>query len=123
MHAPTPDMPQSEVSSLELVELELALRHQDFIELGFEGSVRKALEHIGGTLLFHMRMNGMADCDWVAAVSLESPEERTLALVVQPTDGGPLRVEDVETSSIPVARIASAYAGLMDRLTGEPDQQ
>lgn len=103
--------------SLEMVELELALRHQDFIEFGFEGSVRHALDKIGGTLLFHMRMDGNADCDWVAAIALSSGEDRRYALVVQPAGGGPLRVEDAETSDIPVARLAPAYADLMDRLS------
>lgn len=102
--------------SLEIVELELALRHQDFLEKGFEGTVREALERIGGALLFRMRMGGMAGCDWVAAVALDANDERKLAIVAQPTDGGPLRVEDAETSEMPVARLAKAYANLMKRL-------
>lgn len=105
-----------EAGPLELVELELALNHQDFVDLGFEGTVRQAAGSIGGSLLFHMRMNGIADCDWVAAVALASGEERKFALVVQPADGGPLRVENAEESQIPVARIAAPYASVLDRL-------
>lgn len=101
---------------LELVELELALCHQDFVAHGFEGAVRRAAGMAGGTLLFHMRMAGSPDCDWVAAVALEAGGQRSFALVVQPSDGGALRVEDAATSAIPVGRIAPAYAGLMDTL-------
>ena len=103
--------------SLELVELELALRHQDFLEIGFEGAVRQALERIGGALLFQTRMDGLAGCDWIAAVSLPGDDEKKLAIVAQPTDGGPLRVEDAETSDIPIARLAKAYADVIGRLS------
>lgn len=99
--------------SLELVELELALNHQDFVDLGFEGTVRRAAESIGGRLLFHMRMDGHSDCDWVAAVLLGDPDDRKFALVVQPESGGSLRVEDAAESRIPVARIAAPYASLL----------
>lgn len=102
--------------SLEIVELELALRHQDFLETGFEGAVRLALERIGGTLLFQMRMDGVDGCDWVAAVSLAGSGEETLAVVAQPTDGGPLKVEEAGSSKLPVGRLAAAYVNLMKRL-------
>lgn len=119
MDAPVLDRPRPaapESAPLEIVELELALKHQDVVELGFEGAVRRALASAGGTLLFHMRMDGMADCDWVAAASIAQGEQRRYALVVQPAGGGPLRVEDAEASDIPLARITPAYAGLMEQL-------
>ena len=102
--------------SLELVELELALRHQNLLELGFEGAVRHALEQVGGKLLFRMRMDGVAGYDWLAAVALDSDEERKLALVAQSTEGGPLCVEDAETSDTSIARVATAYANLVKSL-------
>lgn len=101
---------------LEIVELELALRYQDFLEMGFEGALMQALDRIGGSMLFRMRMNGLAGCDWVAAVTLEGSGEGKVALVAQPTEGGPLRVEEAATSDLPVARIATAYAEVMKRL-------
>lgn len=107
---------QTPTPPLEIVELELALRHQDFVDIGFEGAVMQALERIGGKMLFHMRMNGLADCDWVAAVSLDGGGERKVALVAQPIEGGPLRVEDAEASDLPVAGIARAYADVMRQL-------
>lgn len=101
---------------LEIVELELALRHQDFLDTGFEGAVMRALERIGGKMLFRMRMNGLEGCDWIAAVCLDGGGERKVALVAQPTDGGPLRVEDAAESGLPVAGIARAYADVMRQL-------
>ena len=102
--------------SLEIVELELALRHQNLLELGFEGAVLKALDQVGGELLFRMRMDGVAGYDWLAAVALDPEGERKLALVAQPTEGGPLRIEDAETSDTSIARVATAYANLVKSL-------
>lgn len=116
MDAPVADADDTQASPLELVELELALKHQDFLDLGFEGTVRRAAERSGGRLLFHMRMDGASDCDWVAAVSLGADDERRFALVVQPADGGALRVEDAGASTIPLARLAAPYASLLDML-------
>jgi len=104
------------VLSLEIVELELALRHQDLIENGFEGAVRQALSQVGGTLLFQMRMDGVDGCDWIAAVALNGEDDRKFAIIAKPTDGGPLKVEDAETSDIPIARLANAYANVMGKL-------
>jgi len=102
--------------SLEIVELELALRHQDLVEVGFEGAVRQALSQVGGSLLFQMRMDGVAGCDWIAAVALAGDDDRKFAVIAKPTDGGPLKVEDAETSDIPIARLANAYANVMGKL-------
>ena len=102
--------------SLEAIELELALKFQDFVADGFEGSVRRAVESVGGRLLFQMRLDGAEDCQRVAAVSVGADEERKFALVVMPADGSAPRVEAIETSKNPLARITPAYAGLMDQL-------
>ena len=101
---------------LELVELELALKHQDHVALGFERTVQQALEKVEGRLLFQMRLDGVDDCDWVAAVALEASDNQAFALVVQKAESDTLHVESIETSSLPVARIVSAYAELMATL-------
>ncbi|MFC5584040.1 hypothetical protein ACFPOD_02880 [Nitratireductor kimnyeongensis] len=118
MQTVLPEHDKTTSSSLELVELELALKHQDFVDLGFEGAVRQALGQTNGRLLFHMRLDGMNDCDWVAAVVVEEHDEPAYALVVQRSGGGSLEVEDIERSDLPVARIVNAYAGLMTSLNG-----
>jgi hypothetical protein len=116
MPEPEHDPSNGENNSLETIELELALQFQDFVELGFEGSVKRAIESVGGRLLFQMRLDGAEDCDRVAAVSMKSGDGERFALVVLPADGGTPRVEAAETSSHPIAGITAAYAGLMDQL-------
>lgn len=112
--------PDAGADGLELVELELALSHQDFAQLGFEGTVRRALKTIGGDYLFAMRMDGMNGCDWAAAVALNNGgDQPCFALVIQPVATGALRVERAETSDNPLARIVAAYHGLAGRLAPE----
>jgi hypothetical protein len=104
---------QAETNSLEAVELELALHNQNLVSLGFEESIRTALQAIGGEILFQMRLEN-EDCQRVAAVRIGNEGERQFALVIMPPDGGLMRVEPVEQSSNPIAKITESYAGLMD---------
>lgn len=99
--------------SLETVELELALHNQNVVSLGFEESIRTALDHVGGEILFQMRVEDQ-NCQRVAAVRLGQGEEAEFALVIMPPGGGLMRVEPVAQSSNPLARITQSYAGLMD---------
>lgn len=99
--------------SLEAVELELALHNQNLVSMGFEDSIRAALEKTGGEILFQMRVEN-EDCQRVAAVRIGQGEERELALVIMPPDGGLMRVEPLARSTNPLARITESYAGLMD---------
>jgi hypothetical protein len=104
---------QADTNSLEAVELELALQNQNLVSLGFEESIQTALKAIGGEMLFQMRLEN-DDCQRVAAVRIGSEDERQLALVIMPPDGGLMRVEPVSQSSNPIAKITESYAGLMD---------
>jgi hypothetical protein len=110
-----PDAAAQEIAreSLEAVELELELHNQNLVSLGFEESIRAALERIGGEILFQMRIEN-EDCQRVAAVRLGNGDERELALVIMPPHGGLMRVEPVAQSTNPLARITESYAGLMD---------
>ncbi|MDW6020946.1 hypothetical protein SAZ10_04135 [Mesorhizobium sp. BAC0120] len=103
----------AETNSLEAVELELALHNQNLISLSFEDSIRTALQSTGGEILFEMRMEN-EDCQRVAAVRIGSGEEKQFALVIMPPGGGLMRVEPVDQSTNPLARIAESYAGLVD---------
>jgi hypothetical protein len=103
----------AETNSLEAVELELALQNQNLISLGFEDSIRTALKSTGGEILFQMRME-REDCQRIAAVRIGSGEEQQFALVIMPPGGGLMRVEPVDRSTNPLARITESYAGLVD---------
>jgi hypothetical protein len=104
---------QQASDSLERVELELALHNQNVVSLGFEESIRTALDRIGGEILFQMRVEN-EDCQRVAAVRLGQGNEAEFALVILPPGGGLMRVEPVAQSTNPVARITESYASLMD---------
>jgi hypothetical protein len=99
--------------SLETVELELALHNQNLISLGFEESIQTALKGVGGEMLFQMRLE-REDCQRIAAVRIGTGEEQQFALVIMPPGGGLMRVEPVEQSTNPLARITESYASLMD---------
>jgi hypothetical protein len=101
--------------SLETIELELALQSQDTVQAGFEGALRQALDKAGGTLLFHMRVDDENGTHWTAAVSVGSGEDRQLLIVTIPSDG-PARIEPTEESTEPLARIAPAFADVMEKL-------
>ena len=110
---PHPTGAEAPGESLETVEFELALHNQNLVSLGFEESIRAALEGTGGEMLFQMRLED-GDCQRVAAVRIGNGDEREFALVIMPPGGGIMRVEPVAQSSNPLARIAESYAGLMD---------
>lgn len=101
-------------ASLETIELELALQSQESSDSGFEGALTQALEKAGGTLLFHMRVDDETP-HWTAAVCVGSGEDRKLLIVTIPEEG-PARVESTEQSSEPIARIAPAFADVMEQL-------
>lgn len=114
MNAPT-DVSTEDAATLETIELELALQFQDTVQTGFEGALRQALERSGGTLLFHMRVGDADGTHWTAAVSVGSGEDRQILIVTIPGDG-PARVERTDRSKEPIARIAPAFADVMEKL-------
>ena len=115
MNAPMEVTTRDAAASLETIELELALQFQDTAQHGFEGALRQALEKAGGALLFHMRVDNAAGTHWTAAVSVGTGEDRQVLIVTIPGDG-PARIEPSEDSSEPLARIAPAFADVMERL-------
>lgn len=79
----------------------------------FEQVVRGALEAVGGTLLFKMRIG---DAQHAAAAAVGLGDSRQFLLLTLPIRGGQLKVETTSHSESPLARIAESYAGLMDVL-------
>jgi hypothetical protein len=81
----------------------------EFVEV-----VGGALEAVGGTILFKMRIENDGQDQHVAAASVGDAGNRQFLLLTLPTGGGALKVETASKSANPVAGIAAAYAGLMD---------
>jgi len=82
----------------------------------FEEVVRGALEAVGGTLLFKVKVGQDAEAHHTAAAAVGLGDERQFLLLTLPTHGGRLKVETASHSESPLARIAESYAGLMDVL-------
>jgi hypothetical protein len=114
--ADKPDKMGPDTMSPDTMGFELALLLQDLQSSGFEAAVAAAVDSVGGEVLFDMPLPEETDCQRVAAVSVGSGKDRTLVLVMLPSEGDMLRVETVEESSHPVAGIVAAYVGLMDHL-------
>jgi hypothetical protein len=83
----------------------------------FEEVVRGALEAVGGTLLFKMKVGAGGEALHAAAAAVgQGTSSRQFLLLTLPTQGGQLKVETTSRSSSPLAGIAESYAGLMDVL-------
>ena len=82
----------------------------------FEEVVRGALEAVGGTLLFKMKVGADDEAHHAAAAAVGLGNNRQFLLLTLPAHGGQLKVETTSRSKSPLARIAESYAGLMDVL-------
>jgi len=80
----------------------------------FAEVVDEALEAVGGTLLFRMRLDADGKGEHVAAAAVGGGGERQFLLLTLPANGGALKVEAASKSENPIAGIAASYAGLMD---------
>jgi hypothetical protein len=90
---------------------------EDVSDHDFEEVVRGALEAVGGTLLFKMKVDADGGAQHAAAAAVGLGEERQFLLLTLPAHGGGrLKVETASHSESPLARIAESYAGLMDVL-------
>ncbi len=80
----------------------------------FENVVRGALEAVGGSLLFKMKVGNAGEGQHVAAAAVGIGEARQFLLLTLAAGGGQLKVEPAGRSASPLAGIAASYAGLMD---------
>ena len=93
--------------------IEAALQKRDTESQDFDSALRAALAATGGALLFQMHFDVDGLHEHVAAIGVGNAENRRFFLVILPAGDGKLKIEPVETSSNPLARIASAYAELI----------
>lgn len=96
-------------NAVELVEKGAPIEDSDFEEV-----VRGALDAVGGTLLFKMRVEQSDEPHLAAAAFVGEGESRQFLVLTMPIAGGRLRVETAAKSTSPIAGIAAAYAGLAD---------
>lgn len=101
-------------AALEAVELELTLGSRESDSQHFEAVIREIVESVGGVLLFQMKLGEEDAARWVAAVAFDGAEEREIAVIDLPCAGGRATVSPAAQSELPIAAIASAYAGLAE---------
>lgn len=92
----------------------LALPRQEVSDKDFEEVVRGALEAVGGTLLFKVKVGADSESQHVAAAAVGEGTARQFLLLTLPAGGGQLKVETAARSGSPLAHIAASYAGLLD---------
>jgi hypothetical protein len=93
---------------------ELPAKDRPISDQDFETVVRSALDAVGGTLLFKMRVDEGKEPHHAAAAFVGEGEKRQFLVMTMPIEGGQLRVETAAKSKSPIAGIAAAYAGLAD---------
>src|SRR5690606_22578893 len=74
---------------------------QEVSDNDFEEVVRGALEAVGGTLLFKMKVGGDSDAHHAAAAAVGLGGGRQVLLLTLPTRGGQLKVETALRSDSP----------------------
>ncbi len=92
----------------------LAAPKEQVSDSEFETVVRGALEAVGGTMLFKVRIDAENAGHHAAAAAVGTGDTRQFLLLTLPLHGGSLKVETTASSSSPLAGIAASYAGLMD---------
>lgn len=88
---------------------------EDFSNDEFETIIRETAKAMGGQVLFQMKLDEEEKSHWVAAVMVASDDARKISIIDLPCDGGEASIKPAEESTLPIATIASAYAGLVDQ--------
>lgn len=109
-----PSAEQDSVTILAENSVEVPLKGETVTDQDFEQLVRGALEAVGGTLLFKLRIDEAETPHHAAAAFVGEADDRQFLVLTMPIAGGQLRVETAAASASPIARIAAAYASLAD---------
>ena len=85
-------------------------------DVRFETAIRETVEAVGGVLLFQMKLQDAEIERWAAAVAVGKPGAIEIVILDLPCgqEGGNVRVCPVSDCTLPIASIASAYAGLAE---------
>ncbi len=86
----------------------------DITDDDFDTMVRHALQTVGGTLLFKVRVAEPTGEVHVAAAAVGTVGARQFLLLSLSVNGGRFSIEAADRSASPLARIAASYAGLLD---------
>lgn len=86
------------------------------IDERFETTIRETVAAVGGVLLFQMKLEEDGGDHWTAAVAVGEPGSLEIIIIDLPcgADGADVSVRPAADSALPIASIASAYAGLAE---------
>jgi uncharacterized protein with PIN domain len=100
-------------TSLEAVELELALSIQDLSEHSFRDCVERAAEVIDGEILFELRVDFMPDYQKAAAIAFHRFGERHVFLALLNRDGDRLSLATQQMArDMAVFGVAQSFSDL-----------
>lgn len=88
----------NETISLEMVEVELALGAQDIVTQGFEETLRKAADLVGGKLIFNVRAEEDSDHQRIAAIAISDGSAEQTVYVLLANDGLTMTVTSDKSS-------------------------
>lgn len=108
--------PETVPLSLEGVELELAISLQNLTEHGFDGALSRALEPLGGAILFQFPAGEDLQFQRVAAVAIRDGGEARVLIVTLSRDGEAIKVGDSDGGLAPFAGLAASFTGVMAKL-------
>ncbi|WP_439273381.1 hypothetical protein [Pseudochrobactrum sp. HB0163] len=112
----TPKPAAEESTSLEAVEVELALGAQDVLTDGFDLSLAKAAEIVGGEVLFNMPALDTTHAQRIGAILVPSPQQDQVVFVTLLNDGITLSHEPLSGNNMLFESLGRNYAAVMNRL-------
>lgn len=105
-----------ESASLEAVEVEFALGAQDVLTDGFDLSLAKAAEIVGGQVLFNMPALDTSKAQRIGAILVPSAIEDQVVFVTLLNDGITLSHEPLSGNNVLFESLGRNYAAVMGKL-------
>lgn len=105
-----------ENASLEAVEVEFALGAQDVLTDGFDLSLTKAAEIVGGEVLFNMPALDTSNAQRIGAILVPSLHQDQVVFVTLLNDGITLSHEPLSGNNVLLESLGRNYAAVMGKL-------
>jgi hypothetical protein len=108
-----------ESASLEAVEVEFALGAQDVLTDGFDLSLAKAAQIVGGEVLFNMPALDTTDAQRIGAILVPSAGQDQVVFVTLLNDGLTLSHEPLSGNNVLFESLGRNYAAVMGKLKND----
>ncbi|MDM7850407.1 hypothetical protein [Pseudochrobactrum kiredjianiae] len=108
-----------ESASLEAVEVEFALGAQDVLTDGFDLSLAKAADIVGGEVLFNMPALDTTNAQRIGAILVPSGNQEQVVFVTLLNDGLTLSHEPLSGNNVLFESLGRNYAAVMGKLKND----